>query len=317
MPLNKSEIRKILLISLSNIGDVILTCPVIDVLIQEFPQAQLSVVVGAKAAPLFEGNRFISQVIVFNKRQSFVEVIRWCMNLRRQCFDLVVDLRHTAIPLLLASKYRTPILRKSFLGHMKEKHLSCLKSIVPEFSLPRAHNAISLGVSEQSHLRQFIHDRERYVVLCPGAADGRKRWDETKFARLADEISQRDRLKIIFSGDRSDWEVAERICTKMKAEAVNLCGKTTLLQSAAIIRDALLVIVNDSAPLHLASYFNKPVIGIFGLTDPAQYGPWGTQGIAISKKDLVDKDVNPISLISVEDVVKSFQITSTGVLLNQ
>ena len=68
--LDKSSVKKILVISLSNIGDVILTFPVIDILKEELPAAQLSVVVGPKAVSLFDDNPYIKEVIIFDKHQS-------------------------------------------------------------------------------------------------------------------------------------------------------------------------------------------------------------------------------------------------------
>ena len=76
--LDKSKVKKILVISLSNIGDVVLTFPVIDILKRDFPDAQVSVVIGPKGQELLAGNPFIRSY-VFNKKQSALKNLNSCL----------------------------------------------------------------------------------------------------------------------------------------------------------------------------------------------------------------------------------------------
>ncbi len=99
---NKSEIKKILVVSLTNIGDVILTFPVIDILKKDFPSAKLSIVIGPKAESLFFKNPYLDKIHIFDKHQPPLKSLSWIGELRRERFDLVVDLRNTAIPFLIS-----------------------------------------------------------------------------------------------------------------------------------------------------------------------------------------------------------------------
>lgn len=314
MRLNKSEINNILVITLSNIGDVILTCPVLDVLFSNFPQAKISVVVGPKAAPLFSNNSRIQNVIVFDKHQPPGAMLRWIKDIRRDKFDLTVDLRHTLIPLCIHTRYRTSLIRRGFSGHMKDKHLLRLKEVLGEWAGPVGRQAIAPIPFELRDLWPY-ESRGAFVVICPGAADGRKRWEEEKFSELSDRLVAMSSAVIVFIGDQQDFQIAERIRSAMKSPSLNLCGKATLTQSAGIIKEAALVITNDSAPLHLASYFNKPVVGIFGPTDPRKYGPWSEQGVFIKKETCAVEAQGAISHVSVEDVLARVMFTTEGVFL--
>jgi ADP-heptose:LPS heptosyltransferase len=69
----------------------------------------------------------------------------------------------------------------------------------------------------------------------------------------------------------------------MEAQPLNLCGRTSLVQLAELFRRCSFAIVNDSAPMHLASYLNVPVLALFGPTDPQKYGPWGENSHMIKK----------------------------------
>ena len=102
MKINKSTIKKILVISLSNIGDIVLTLPVIDILRHDFSDAKVSVVIGAKGEPLLKGNPIFENIYIYIKRQPLKDLFAWMGKLRRENFDLVVDLHNTAIPFVVA-----------------------------------------------------------------------------------------------------------------------------------------------------------------------------------------------------------------------
>jgi len=291
MKLNASKIKKILVISLSNIGDVILTFPVIDILKRDFASAEVSVVVGAKAASLFKHNPYIAEVFIYEKHKPPFKQLKWLLELRKNNFDLVIDLRNTAIPLFLSPKYRTPLSSGGVKKiHMKEKHLNRLKNVWDFKDLSQKHYALYIGGSDKQYiddmLKNHIEANKRFIVVGPGAANHIKRWTEEGFAKLCDELIEDYKLKIIFVGDENDKDVVSSIINKMQKHAINWVCKTTLIQLGELVSRSWSVIANDSAIMHMASYLNVPTLAIFGPTDEAKYGPWGFQGAVIRKKDL-------------------------------
>src|SRR5476651_1210787 len=105
----KLELKRILVFSLTNIGDVVLTCPVIDILRRDFPQAKIDLVIGPKAVSLFADNPDLG-IKVFDKQVSLRKKCAWFLDLYQQHYDVVVDLRHTALALFLMPRFATPIL---------------------------------------------------------------------------------------------------------------------------------------------------------------------------------------------------------------
>ena len=91
--------------------------------------------------------------------------------------------------------------------------------------------------------------------------------------------------KIILVGDTQDISIVKSIETSLKFPVLNLCDRLTLIQLAILLKKAALVVTNDSAVLHLASYQNAPVAAIFGPTDEYRYGPWSSLS-AIVKKEI-------------------------------
>jgi ADP-heptose:LPS heptosyltransferase len=103
---------KILVITLSNFGDVILTTPVIMRLVRKFPEARITVVVGPRAQSVLQRSPDIHKIVVYDKKASLWGKIKFILELRKTKYDWVVDLRNTAIPFLVSCKHRTPLFRK-------------------------------------------------------------------------------------------------------------------------------------------------------------------------------------------------------------
>ncbi len=322
MAFDKSKINKILVISLTNIGDVVLTFPVIDILKRDFPDAELSLVVGPKAASLVAGNSHFKQVHIFDKHQPLLKTLQWITALRGECFDLVVDLRNTAIPLLISPRYRTPLIaRQDGQVHMSQKHLRRLRSVYPYTSGPDKKYALQIPPQIQGDVDEILQKRmgrgQRYAVIAPGAADQAKRWTERGFAEVCYHFMKKHYMGIVIVGDGKDGSIAQRIYEILQEESVvNLCGQTTLVQLAAILKKSSVAIVNDSAPMHLASYLDVPVLALFGPTDTVQYGPWGVQSHSIRKngscpacRRLKDAPRHTcMAAITTQDVLDCFQV---------
>jgi ADP-heptose:LPS heptosyltransferase len=316
MPLNRSEIKKILIITLSNIGDVILTFPVIDILRQEFPQSFIKIVVGPKVYNLLKNNPQFQAVEIFDKHQKINKTIGWVKRLMSERYDLVVDLRHTAIPLFVFPKYRTSIFGTHNENlHMKDKHLSRLKTIYPFSRMASKQYSLYISPEDNAYIRSRLGDiinaSDQYVVVAPGAANRDKRFSEEGFAVVCDEIAKKFKHKIVFVGDWEDKKITCRVLEMMSSPAINLCGETTLTQLAAVLRHSSLALVNDSAPMHMASYLNIPTVAIFGPSNPSLYGPWSDKHIVLHNNKTCQKCLNPAS----ETLHKCMQAISTEEIL--
>lgn len=327
MPLKPSEIRKILIVSLTNIGDVILTFPVMDVLIRDFPAAKISVVVGPKAESLLRGNPRFDQVYVFDKHQTAVRTLFWIGQLRRERFDLIVDLRNTAIPFLVPCRWRTPLWTLNHPSvHMTQKHLNRLQLVyraVSQSAPPR--RCVFIPAQDEEAAGRLLKNTggaiPRYAVIAPGAADEAKRWTQRGFAEICYNLIRKYYLDIVFVGDENDRHFAQRITEIISENTLNLCGETTLPQLAAVLKGCVLAVGNDSAPMHLASYLDVPVLALFGPTDGRNYGPWGGGGRYLQKNQDCAACRNPrgssrhtcMQAITSTDVLGAFQITDDGV----
>jgi heptosyltransferase III len=293
-------VRNILLVSLSNIGDVILTFPVFDTLCDRFPDAKISLVIGPKARGLFEDNPRVGRLFILEKRSSVKDKVRWLRDLRREKFDLVVDLRNSMLPFLVRSKRATrPALSRVKDMHMKDKHFRRLRLVVKDAYPAEERFAFYANEHDRHRTRLILSGAKNYVVVAPGAADHRKRWGLSRFAALIRHLAVDCKVRVVVVGDRKDAREAERMFRKLPGGVMNLCGLTTLKELGVILQGARLAILNDSGIMHLASYLNVPVVALFGPTDPALYGPWSRKSVVIRR----GKDMDSIPVSEVVEIV--------------
>lgn len=317
-----SNIYKILFITLSNIGDVILTLPVLDYLEAVFPGSKVTVMVAPRPKEIFENNPLIEKIIVYDKHAALSKKINLFNALKKEKFDIVVDLRNTLFGRLLPSKYKAHqfLFNPPNTKHMRDAHL--LKILYPGLSLPQTLNLENKSLYIKEEDRRYIAnlltvnniaEKDRIIALSAGARSEIKRWPKEKFVDLISIIGDEFKAKIILLGDKDDSPINRYIVEHSKYPLIDLSGKTTIVQAAWLLTRVKLLITNDSANLHLASYLNVPVVAIFGPTDETKYGPWSDNS-SVVKKEIFCRPCQKaqcrfgtlrcMQLVSVEDVLK-------------
>ncbi|HSV43512.1 MAG TPA: glycosyltransferase family 9 protein [Candidatus Bathyarchaeia archaeon] len=275
----ESKVKKILVISLTNLGDIVVTFPVIDILRRDFPLADLGVMIGPKGKSLLIDNPKIEHLYIYDKHMSLGNKWRWLNQLRKERFDFIVDLRHTVFPLLLRPRYATSLIRRRIPGeHMRDQHLRCLYGVHPAdiskeryafFPSPQDVQAVD------DFLYRHLQREDRIAVFAPGAADHRKRWTENGFAMVGDYLAQECGLKIVLVGTEQESGMMNRIMARMHMTALDACGVLSLAQTGVLLSRAAICVVNDSGVMHLASYLGTPTVALYGPTNPVLSGPWG------------------------------------------
>lgn len=322
---------KILFITLSNIGDCLLTLPALDALRQNIPDARITVISGPRAKDIFRGNPYIENVIVYDKHASVGEQIKLFMRLNRDKFDAVVDLRNTFIYSLLPVRYKTsPILGiPKSIKHMKDRHLFKVNRLLDKMNIKRRidnqETTLFINNQDKAYIKDILEKNNinfayKVIIVSAGARSHIKRWTKERFRELLDALAQDYRVKIILVGDKGDAQISEYIIENCSCPVLDLTGKTTLLQLASLLPAANIVIANDSATLHLASYLNLPIVAIFGPTNEVKYGPW-SDNYRVVKKNIICRPCGKaqcrfgmlecMSLIKIEDVLRQVKDMSS------
>ncbi len=285
------QIKKILVITLSNIGDVILTTPVIRVLKKNFPKSYFVIMCSAKAKDIFLSDPCVNKVIEYNKHIKLLNKLYLALELRKERFDIVVDLRHTLFPLFLGSKYKTSILGrfcKDSSTHKINFHLNKLKELKLNIDLTPELPYIYIPQEVKENIDVLLTDIKfkdaSYIVVSPGGRSQSKLWAKEKFLKLCEKIIGRFKCKVLLVGDLKDKIITNWIAQNIssKDEVFDLSGNISLLQLAELLRRAKVLITNDSGALHMGSAVGIPVVAIFGPTNELQYGPVGEKSIAVT-----------------------------------
>lgn len=287
--MTKQEPQSILVVTLSNLGDVIMTTPVIMALAGKFPKARMTVVVGPRAQCLLTKNPHIHRIVVYDKKAGLLDKWEFLKELRREKYDWVVDLRNTAIPFLVSCRKRPPLFRKFRKVNMRDRHLEALSlmGISVGFPLPFQFFDAADEASCLAKLNQRgISEKDGWILIAPGAASGRKRWPVMHFREVILRLLDLTNKRVLLIGAENEKPIAEAVKKNMRPMVQVFCGDTTMNETAALISKASLVIANDSAIMHLAYELGTPAVGVFGPTDHEKYGHAGKY-FRVAREDAV------------------------------
>ena len=289
------NINKILFITLSNIGDCILTLPVLDYLRANFPISKITVMVAERPKEIFENNPNINRVIVYKKDSKIRDKIKVFRELKKEKFDLVVDLRNSFFGVLLSARYKTSpfLFIPGNFRHMSQRHFYRLPEVTRGYQRSAEvteNKTLYISPSDERYIadalkQHSISQEDKIMVISAGARSHIKRWSPDKFVELILALIEEFAGKVVLVGDNDDIPINKYITERLPRRVVDLTAKTTLPQLACLLKKAKVLISNDSAVLHLGSYLNIPIVSIFGPTDESKYGPWSEIN-AVVKRDI-------------------------------
>ena len=293
--------KDILFISLSNIGDAILTTPVLQALHKLYPEAKIDIVSDRRSKIIYNHCPYRGEIFLKNKQGLFRGGLSLVRELRKKNYDLIVDLRTDGLALLLKGRAKLTKWQAVPYGpHAVEEHMGVIRRIYSDGNIPQTK--IWLTEDHMEFARACIQglNSSRILVIAPGCHVPIKAWPSQKFAsscnRLATEIDA-----VILLGATTDKNYALEVTKKLLVPFKDLTGQTDLLQAAAILKLAKMFIGNDSGLGHIASTADVPTITLFGIGDPLRYNPWGEQATWLHGKD---NDINNIEVEEVVSVVK-------------
>jgi ADP-heptose:LPS heptosyltransferase len=272
----------ILFITLSNIGDALMTTPVMTLLHRRHPRARMDIVADPRSSELFTHCPYRDRLLHRDKRRGLRGTIALVKTLRQRRYDLIVDLRTDGLAWLLRGHVRrTRRLRKELAGHAVERHLGIVSG--PEGIAEIPPTRTWLGPAEHHAAREQLSPLpgSRWLGIGPGARWEPKRWPAGRFRELAQDLATRFDAVVLFGGT-DDAVHGREIAIGLSLPCLDLCGRTRLLQAAALLQRMRLFVGNDSGLGHLAAAVDTPTVTVFGPGDPLRYHPWNRRGIWLS-----------------------------------
>lgn len=288
------------------IGDMILLTPALRALKRAYPQSYLALLVRPLAANLMESCPYLDEVIIDTKgngrAQSLFQLVRY---IRRGRFDLAIVLhptsfRNALIPFLAGVSLRVGsnvngrgiLLSKSCTDdtslHEVDRYLRVLQLTninEPASGLEFWHTGDDRRIVDQLLSDWDVLPENHIIGINLGTTWETKSWALDRFAEVIVEIKNRFENAVVLTGSSSEVGLGKALQKLVKANVINLVGKTTVLQLGALIERCNLYLTCDSGPMHIAAAVGTPTIALFGPTNPTRHRPYG-DGHYIIEKDV-------------------------------
>ena len=296
------DIKSVLVVKLSAIGDVIHALPVSYAIKETYPEAKVTWVVEPPAYDILKDNPYIDNIIVFEKKK-FKSMRGFLKNygpftkiLNADKYDASLDLqglfKSAAIawsakaPIRLGTcnmremshKVSRPVVGPNANGHIVERYLDVVRELgcqVNKVVFPMEISQRDQQAAEGAMQQAGIRMENPYVVLAVGANWPNKRWPTRYYAKLSDWLYDRKIIPVIIGGGMLDSTLAGEIDAEAEIPPIILVGKTTLKQLAHVIKNAKAVVGGDTGPVHLAAGLGVPTVMVMGPTDANRNGPYG------------------------------------------
>jgi heptosyltransferase-1 len=296
--LSLSEPR-ILLIKLSSLGDVIHALPTLEALRSLYPQGHITWLVENTYAPVLAEHPALDEVWPVPRPrlgsgrflEKLPELFQTARRLREKPFDLVIDLQG-----LLKSAFWVALARgERKLGYDRTREFSYLaltERLAPfnpeahavrrylnaarHLGAPAAPPLFRLGLNLPEDLRHLLPETgQPLAILHPGARWPTKLWPGPHWARLAEWLIRDKGFQVVLTGSSGDRDLVGEIVAQATVPLLNLSGRTSLAELAALFKKARIAVTTDTGPMHLACALGTPVAALFGPTAPWRTGPFG------------------------------------------
>jgi len=291
MVLDISELKKILIIRLSSMGDILLTTPLIRSIKKQNPAIQIDFVLKEEFIELVKDNPNLTNIHTYSK-QSFEKQIL-INTLISNNYEIVIDLQNNIRSKELTKplhcqtfRFKKNDVKKFLLVNFKINRLK----YSPQIPVRYAEAAV-INLDDEG-LELFTYDvadkrldlNEKYIGLCPGAKHFTKRWPKEYFIELGKQLETAG-YKVVLFGGLNEEELIGEIANQLSSP-VDLCGDG-ILQAAANMKMCKVIYTNDSGAMHLACAAKVPVIAFFGST-VKEFGfyPYKSKSIELENKYL-------------------------------
>lgn len=321
--------KKFLVIQTAFIGDAILASAVIEKLYAYYPESKIDVLVRNGNETLFTNHPFINQCLVWNKSKGkYQSLLSTLKTIRKNHYSHVINLHRFAssgfltafsgaqekigfnknpFSFLFTKKIKHSIKNGK---HEIERNQLLIQHLTDENpAMPKLYPS----KNDKAQIKKFI--KKPFVCMAPSSVWFTKQLPKEKWIELILKINKNCTVYLL--GSQNDSFYCEEIINESKAEnCINLCGKLNLLQAAALMQQAEMNYVNDSAPLHLCSATNAPVTAFFCSTIPGfGFGPLSDKSFIV--QTLNKLDCRPCGLHGYKNCPKHHFKCGNDIIINQ
>ncbi|MGH9764362.1 MAG: glycosyltransferase family 9 protein [Blastocatellia bacterium] len=286
------RIDGVLFVRLRSIGDTVLMTPCLKALKSWRPDIKVTVASEPLAAPLLEGHPLVDRLVICGR--SLGSRVRLIKDMRRLRFGLAVNLHGgstaTLITALSGAKTTAGYSGYSYswmqtirvvspdqvLGreqiHSVEQQLALLQWCGVPVPAP-----VSLQLPVCDRAAQSVHEKlaglDRFAVISPAAAFESKQWPAESYAAISDYAARSKNLPCVVIAGPGQEQIAENVARHSTSRPRVITG-LTMTELVALLASSSIFIGNDSGPMHIAAAFDRPIVAVFGASNPKVWHPW-------------------------------------------
>jgi lipopolysaccharide heptosyltransferase II len=288
---NSIRTSSFLVIRPGGLGDAVLTIPTIQALKQNFPNASITVLAEKRNNSAFGLCEDVDHILLYDRPKEILAA--FCRK-----FDVVIDteqwhrlsavfarLSKSTFSIGYATNERNSMFSRAIRYFHEDYEMESIYHLLEPLGITQDNKVLPyLSISEEAEKRSYgllgELAKKPFVAIFPGASIPEKRWDTKKYVNLAYNINQAG-YPIVVIGSEEERPNGQVIVQDLIS--LNLAGKTSLTETAAIIKKSSLLVSGDSGVLHIAAGLGKPTVSLFGPSNTMKWAPKGKQHIVISK----------------------------------
>ncbi len=298
-------IKRALIIQTASLGDVILATSLLEKLHENYPKARLEFLIKQGYEGLFKDHPYLTRLWVWDKSERKYDNLRAIIReVRARKFDVVINLQRYAATGLITAMSKAPVrigFSKNplsiFFTHRIKHLIGNAEQMIHETD---RNQKLIAHLTDQIPSRPALYPRKTdfakvsgfktkaFICIAPASLWFTKQFPKEKWVSFLQQLDEH--LHVYLLGGSADKELCDSIIqASAHSNSINLAGKLSLLESAALMRDAKMNFVNDSAPMHLCSAVDAPVTAIYCSTVPAfGFGPLSSDSEIVQTSEQLD-----------------------------
>ncbi len=318
-------INRTLIIRFSSVGDIVLSSLLLRVLRRRFPHCQIDYLVKAEFGDLVRHNPYVSRVIQFPTGGTFAELTQLRKRIKSTDYDLIVDIHDSLRSryLCFGAKQFVRINKRKITRFLLVKTKLNLYSrydnapsvadryleTIKKFGIVNDGKGLEIHIPEHTEERILkflieagVSTEKLLIGICPSAKHQNKTWLKDRFAETAVALASENDGSIVLLGSKEEearCNEIEQLIHKAAPETlvVNVAGKISLNDTAAIMDRCIIIVTNDSGLMHIAAARKRKVVAIFGPT-VREFGffPYGTESSVVENTGLSCRPCTHIGL---------------------
>ena len=295
-----AEIEKILFITLSCVGDVVMTTPVLQALHQLYPHARIDIVADKRSDIIFKHCPYRGDFYYKQKNKFLRGAPALIKQLMGRKYDVIVDLRSDCLAYLLKGRKRyTKWGSESYGLHAVESLMGIIRSTFGNQPIPAPH--IWLKEDNIAFAKKQLDNLpgSKILAIAPGCGSNRpeKYWPTEHYAKLINRMNSFFDGVLVLGGT-GEGKLAKDVTKDLNVPYIDMCSKTNLLEAAALLQQSTAFVGSDSGLGHVAAAMNTATLSFFSMADPKRYAPWGASATCLIGDN---DDARNISVADAED----------------